>query len=1078
MGSRKSILTMALTPQELEIILNGGQNTKAGSELADASQSLREVTNLRFNQIGQLEKRPTYASEATPEIPTGSDYDRVKLTSLFTREDKVCALTDNHGVCYLTQDDDTAISYPTRLVGSTDAVGFAPVACQVQRSILERTQFGSNQNGIYQVASALYDDTLVIAWIELNGVTDPYLKYKAVDVKTGKIITPTKTTLMSGAVIYSLQMCRSGIASNEGAIISYSYGTGPAPYTIRTIRWDAATKTFIADSNLTANSKYVNHTLNQGLNVNDPGILFSFTDNTSNVIKAHYGTIATISGGSSTVHTGTTTGVIPGAFISGSGVGAASLVVTYDSTHVYAERWGTPASVQTLLTSAASATPVTEGVIGCTAAVEYAANDNRAVVWANFYASESWGQTYRVRSCQVDFSSTTLSLGYSDVLPNAWLATTGFWYGERAHVGVICGTLADGASASVLLLRHASRAASSNYTRHDPVARILHDRYFSPGIGVFGGHAQVTLGRDGADAVDGNLYAVLPGDPSEAEAATYGLHLPQTIFLSTLKMPLHYESDSNPCFPVPFVENDRVTTLASGILFDFDGDTVAESTPIDRPTVLVDATGAGSTTTAGVMSVRAIYRWVDNQGRLHRSAPSEADSVAIITNKNIVVYVSKPITTALDGLVPLQSLEPELYITEEGGSTYYLALNSTGEKHTYDSEYTWNTWWVFDDVQPGTVGVQLYSTGANGSEVVPEPTPAFSDITRVGDRLWALDAEDPSRVWFTKPFSAGYAPEWSGSQTLFIGDNCISIRDLGGIPTIFGSSGIHQVYGSGPDALGNGFFEPARRLPYEIGCIDRLTCKTTTGIVFRGRKGFYLLGNGGDLKEIGLPIDPVSRAPAVADYSYARILEDDVSNEIRIIDDHTGKYFIYNVLEDKWTEFSQNSEEQYTVDAVFADGRFYYLHWDETTATPTLRREYGVDEASYNVSTEGYSLGTHWVKPDGLAGQGRLWRLFLHMMLPSDCSDIENITLSYYTDYSDSVAQSWTWTGSELNTIYSAEEPTAKLSVIPAKQVITSFRVRVAVTFTSASAGPRPLNLRVSYGVRQSKSKRAKPSVK
>src|SRR5690606_16046992 len=113
----------------------------------------------------------------------------------------------------------------------------------------------------------------------------------------------------------------------------------------------------------------------------------------------------------------------------------------------------------------------------------------------------------------------------------------------------------------------------------------------------------------------------------------------------------------------------------------------------------------------------------------------------------------------------------------------------------------------------------LYSDGSPGSELWSEPPPPFLAIKRIGDRVWGIDAEDRSRVWFSKPIVPGFAVEWNAVCTLYVSDIGEGIEDWNGRPAIFGKNAIWIIDGEGPNANGVGQFALPARLPYDVETI-------------------------------------------------------------------------------------------------------------------------------------------------------------------------------------------------------------------------------------------------------------------
>lgn len=1007
---------MTLNSVPKEIALNGGMDIKQSSELQDET-TLRAVTNLRWNALGELEKRPTYASDAAVSAETGSDYTDMTPEALFTRGSEVFALTKNGGLVSVDPADHDAALWPG------DPIGYLPRACRVSRRFVERSQFGRDGTFILQVASALYGNDLVIAWVEATSTPVYSLNVKAIDVNTGQVVMPPSPISLSGSLItISLAATTCNIAGSEGVIFTISR-SAVAPYQIDYVHYAAATRT-VSNAALTTNAKVPTSAIaDAGDNAT---FYFAFTDNTSGFLTCQQRTLSTIS----STHTGTLANPAHHALV----VHASStLILTTTSSNVCAERFGSPANRITVFTASSE----TFGPV--TASLEATA-DQEAIVYVNATTSGVTPTAYYVRTARVTFSSSTPVLGDTVRVPWCWAVNKAVSIGDRSYVAL---AVPSAENTTAFLCRY-NETTTYSLVEMNAVARLGHDR-FSPFLSGFVGAV------NSISVASNKVHMVFMADPSEA-GVVGSAKAPQSLFHATVEFAADGEA-----LPLPSVEVDGTTLIASGMPLEWDGSDMSEHQPIHAPIVVLDVSGGTGQT--GTFSVIAIYRWVDAKGRLHRSAPSAAVSTGALVNKEIKVYVSKPLFYSYDDS---QSMEAEVYITADGGSTYWLALDASAKE--FAGATSSDLWWIFDTVKAGTSdGPQLYTTGAPGEELAAEAPPAFMSICRLADRLWAIDAEERSRVWFTKPLVVGFAPEWNTTNTLPIGDDGVAIADVGGVPTVFATNGVWQIHGDGPDANGVGSFFPARRLPFEVGCIDPLICRTSVGIMFRGKRGFYLLAE--QLIPIGMPIDPNTRSQGANGYAYARVVFDEAHNEIRVVDAELGRHWVYNTLEKKWSEWTQDADAQNFVDIVNCQGRVWYLHKDASDAV-SIRREYGVDESGYNTSTEAWSITTPWIRLDGVAGYGRVWGQWLTVKTSANASNVSTLvaTLETRSSAQQSGTDTFSWTGAELSA-QGGDGDSVALRMPPSHQLAKAFRVTVAETQTSAYAGSKPVSLRLELGV-------------
>lgn len=1025
---------MPLVKQEREILLNAGLNIKQSAELQDPATA-RRVENLRWDSIGELVKRPTYASSCTPAVPGDSDYTNAAVEAVFTRGNEVLGLTADHGIVRIDPTDPDSALYTHReyavSLAADDIPKFSPKACKVTRRYAERAELGASHTGIYSATSAVYGDVLVVAWVEKGFPSLTYLKFKALDVDTGTVLSTTQTASITGDFQH-IEAMPYTVAGSEGVLIVATSGSA-APYTVTSWLYNHATRDFSQSTDLTTNSKYPKFAL--APEYSGEKFYFGITDNTTGFIKVQYRSIAAVTSTHDSAHHDGQQGLM---VIAGS---SRVLIVAVKTTVAYAEVFGTPASYQTLLSATGTET-LYGGQLGLQA------DGTSAVAYVNTYDFSSDPNYTSVRTLRVVFTSTTPSIGSTEaVVPHSWTCGSAFTYGGRVY----CPFMLDWEGVtSVIVARYASFTSNATtIASHDPVARLMHDRLFTTVIGSGGSSVSATV-------VSNKVHMTFTGDRSPLQIGAYGGYLPQSVFHNVLEF-------ANNSMRLPFAQYGATTVVASGLLFEWDGDTPSEHAPVKAPVIDYIDAASGTGTSVTNLAMVAIYSWVDAQGNLHRSAPSPVANSGVVTNKQIDVYIRKLPFAAYD-YSRAMAAEPELYISEDNGSTYYLATDSGGGKLLSSAAASSTTHWVFEDVQPGdpTVAAPPYSTGAGGQPLVAVPPPAPRDACTIGDRLLIIDAEDTSRIWYTKPFSAGFAPEWAAENVIIVGDDCVAIKDVSGTPVIFGANAIWTVDGSGPDALGVGSFSLPRKL-HQVGCIDTtMCCATPAGIVFRGRKGFFLL-NGLALEPFGVPVDPETRVTNLADYVPGRVAYDEVHSELRILDLNSAHHYVYHLAEQKWSEWTLDEDAQKHADLVTADGAVWYLQ--DGDGSSSIRREYSVGEAGYSTSTEPTVYQTPWLSLNGISGFGRIFELVLSTKIRTNVSNVSTLSVLYETRSPEgNGSETFSWTGAQMATLGSADEP-IELRMKPGYAKCKAFRLTITELNPTAYAGSSPIAVRMIYGV-------------
>lgn len=1018
-----------LKKQEQVIQFTQGMDTKPNADLQSLS-SMRAVANLRFDELGKLVKRPTY-DEATT-APSA-------IASVAKRGLEPIILTDSDGY-QLRQDAGLIALDPVHAV-----------AADVDTWAVASAQAGDTSTGIGHACCVYHSatDTLVIAWcvasLRSTGAAGYAIHAKAIDATTRSVVT-AETVLVSGLAggvneaPPHIDGCATSATGIDGVTLVINYFDLATP--LKAVVWDQTTKTFGSPTSLSGSPVAIYHAVcssESGLFA----VAYSPYPAANAVIQKR--TVAAIYASATT----STQRVYVA--IAQSPSGQTCLASTNVAGDLLVEGFvGSASTVHAIGSGSGAGRPsiAFDGADGaddyfvvCRGYVSAAAAPIPASSYAYAFRAYLTGDVYSggtgspIPSVFTQGAVSCDDRAYTILVPATYDAT---------YVALETPTL---------YLARWDDANGSELTC-ERVAQCLHDQYTIAGIAFISSTLCPTAG-------DGRIWIAAPGAPASSRvssvvaATVFDLPRGQACFVAQVNV------GSSTSGPRVSVETGGVALVAGAIPVTLDGVMANASGFAGAPWIKAVDNGAGGTVN-GDFSWRAVYTRVDAEGNLHRSSPSVATSLSGLVNRHVNLYVRRP---------PLAGAAPygvEVYATTNGGSTYYLCGRSPA-LGGLDAELSkalpdWTTagqdsLHVYTDAYapPDTSMPQLYT---QGGELRAEPPPPLLSVAVVGDRVWGVDAEDRQRIWYSKPLVRGYAPEWNTACSLFVGAGATGVSDVGGVPTIFTASGIWQVYGDGPNANGSGSFAPARRLPHEVECIHPTSiCKTPIGVIFRGRRGLYLLGNGLDLDPLGLPVDASMRATSATHYT--RCVYDEVHNEVRVIDSTNG-LFVLNLLEKKWTVWSQSQARQYQTDAVAIGGRVWYANL-ASGSVYAIRRECLASDAV--ASTEAWSVTTPWIRLDGVTGFGRLWKVILSLRTSTGLSNVASISVSLYADGDDSTAVgSASWTGAQLAALATAGQ-VVDLEIHPMVQRVRSLKVVIGETCTSAYAGSTPLEMRVIYGV-------------
>lgn len=1032
---------MPIQKQGVEIVLSGGLDAKQSEELQSAN-TFSELTNLRFDKLGKLSKIPANAEAYSSVNDISGTNDPRRIDAVFDHNGSPIVITQHRGVQRVAHGE------MSDLTGSgTDYRGQYPKACRVSRMFVGGTQFSKSSSGVLAASCCVVSPVdgqkcLLIAWLtsvypSVSGqTTNFHVVVKVIDPDTGAVLAYAENG--AAATMAALPCIQCAPLANGNAVVTFGRGTS-APYTISAIFYDSSTRSFSSSlSDITTDAKsYVHCTTQARTGAAADEFLIGWTLNSTNklrVIRANPGLSV------SDTHDSASSGEFSVSIIDDGTTGV--LIASSDfSGNARVEKFGNSATVYNV-----PAAPTGYAVIAVSLSTQS-------------YFSGSGG-TYAVLAVSYSPRFTRFQhIRWDTAAPSGGIV------GDDAVSTTVAshGVEVDGQSYFVLNMdtvlshdRTTREISSALLVRvpggglpHGPdvIARLCHDRlaYYSTAFHLAG-----------AGVIGNKMYFVGLSDYSEAHVMPFNTSLPQTVHVSTVEL-------ASLSMPLTSVSVGGATMVASGALFDFDGILPVETQPLNRPKVSVELENGGNLT--ATFNVVAVYRFIDDAGRLHRGYPSSPVTVTASSN-NVVVYVTKPTLPAFRGTsqasINGRECDIELYCTEDGGTVYYLAsVSGTSRKLFRDVSVVDPCLIGFDGVQPGDPTMpQLYSDGSPGSELWSEPPPSFLAIARIGDRVWGIDAEDRSRIWFSKPIVTGYAVEWNTVCTLSIADEAVGISEVNGTPTIFGKSGVWIVSGAGPNANGEGSFAPAQRLPHDVRCICPTSiCKMPMGVAFRTLRGICMLDAGFALQPIGIPVDPLM--PISGDDHIIKCMYDDRHNELRVIDLENG-VFVYNTLEQKWSKWTTTGA--YMTDAVVSGGRVWHLETAGVATISDLCRERGADEALHDLQDYGWQLATPWLRLDGASGFGRFYRATLMLRLPVQHARMA-IGIAIAADFDDNnliASQLW----NDLSLVGGAAEQVIPLVVQPTTTRVSALKVWVLGFANGANpfAGDSPISLRLEMG--------------
>lgn len=342
----------------------------------------------------------------------------------------------------------------------------------------------------------------------------------------------------------------------------------------------------------------------------------------------------------------------------------------------------------------------------------------------------------------------------------------------------------------------------------------------------------------------------------------------------------------------------------------------------------------------------------------------------------------------------------------------------------------------------------LYTTGG---EVENLAAPANTIKTQFKNRAIVVDSENKLEWWYSKQVLPGFPVEFSD---LFIqnidqrGGDITAVGVMDDKLIFFKSDNIFYVIGDGPAPSGaNNDFSYPQLIATDTGCIDSNSVVVTPqGIMYKSRKGIYILGRGLEASYIGAPVEfynqySVNSAQLVPDTTRVRF----------VLDNNTGLALEWDYLVQQWSVFTNFT----SVASTIYQNLFTYVKSDGSVWKEN--KTSFVDGTSAIVM----SFTTSWIQVAKVQGFERVRRL----LILGDWKSNHTLKVEVAYDFDPTIVQT--------------ETITATSSVTPEQYRIHLARQKCqAVQFTltmtptaTLGEGMRISNLALEIGIKKGLNK-------
>ncbi len=490
--------------------------------------------------------------------------------------------------------------------------------------------------------------------------------------------------------------------------------------------------------------------------------------------------------------------------------------------------------------------------------------------------------------------------------------------------------------------------------------------------------------------------------------------------------------------------------ISGGLLWTYDGYQVVEQGFNVYPdNVIVTTATTGGSLANQTYYYAATYEWTDNQGNIHRSAPSLA--VQQVTTGSGASTNTVKIPTLRLTYKTANPVKIVIYRWSTAQQIYYqvTSLTSPVLNSTTVDNISFSDTFADSAIVGNSI---LYTTGGVVENISAPPTKV---TTLFRSRLFLVDSEDQNLLWYSKQVIEGTPVEFSDLFTLFVAPTISAQGDTGPIRAlstmddkliIFKDNAIYYLTGNGPDNAGanNDFSEPVF-ITGTVGCSNQNSIVfIPQGLMFQSDKGIWLLGRDLSTTYIGAPVEDFNSSLVLSSLTIPG------TNQARFTL-NTGEVLMYDYFYAQWGTFTGVPSISSTL--------FEGLH--------TFINSYG---ACYQESLGAYldgsnpvlvSFTTSWLNLSGLQGFERAYFFYLLGTYVTP----HKLTVQIAYDYQSTAVQTSVITPDNYNGPYGNDpiygsgdyggnSTNMNWRVFLAKQKCESFQISVTESFDSSFGVP------------------------
>lgn len=409
----------------------------------------------------------------------------------------------------------------------------------------------------------------------------------------------------------------------------------------------------------------------------------------------------------------------------------------------------------------------------------------------------------------------------------------------------------------------------------------------------------------------------------------------------------------------------RTLYVSGGLLMQYDGAALTEVGFQVYPWFFTSVGSGVGAQAAGTYSYKATMRWDNATGERERSTTATGESIPNPGAQRFLFQVS-PLNVTRKGASP--AIEFWRTVVDAPPESQFRLIssqdpNASGNNGYLPNDDTAGFSSTFADAMSDADLAEKEPFSEDAGDLEHLAPPGASIIFATDTRVFLAGvAGRPDEVWYSRLRGDNEVASFHDGNKAPVprdGGRITALAFLNEALVVFRESAVYALPGQGVDNLGQGQnFGPANRLSSDVGAASmESVVLTPMGLLFKSRKGWYLLDRSWSARYVGAPVAVFDGDTVHA----AHVVEG--QHQVRILTDARMLVWDYHAVTEvsplgKWAEWTIADG----VHATIWQGQHVYL----TATGPRIESTFQATAPDYGEDVE-----TAWIKMQDLQGAAR-----------------------------------------------------------------------------------------------------------